>query len=50
MRGTVVVPRTVSATKDKVLQLEGAMPVYHGDDCVDAERYARKTAQVNTQK
>jgi threonine dehydratase len=44
-RGLVVVPENVSTAKLDVLRLYGAELMFHGTDCVEAEGFARETAE-----
>ena len=46
MQGAICVPNTISATKEAALTSRGARIIKHGADCVEAENFARKMAQV----
>ena len=44
-RGTIYVPENASASKVGGLRSLGVEIVLHGDDCVETERFARRTAE-----
>jgi threonine dehydratase len=43
--GTIVLPEITPQTKIDALLLYGSEIIKHGDDCIEAERYGRKTAE-----
>ncbi len=45
LRGSIVLPEITAPTKIDSLLLYGADIIKHGDDCIKAERYGRKTAE-----
>jgi threonine dehydratase len=45
LEGTIVLPEITAQTKIDALLLQGADIIKHGDDCIDAERFGRKTAE-----
>lgn len=45
LEGTVVLPRITARNKIDALSLYGAGIIEHGDDCIEAERFGRKTAE-----
>jgi threonine dehydratase len=45
LKGTIVLPEITAPTKIDSLLLYGADIIKHGDDCIKAERFGRKTAE-----
>ena len=45
LEGTIVLPEITAQTKIDTLLLYGADIIKHGDDCIEAERFGRKTAE-----
>jgi threonine dehydratase len=45
LKGTVVLPEITASTKIDSLLLYGTDIIKHGDDCVEAERFGRQTAE-----
>lgn len=43
--GTIYLPKNVTPAKIETLRLMGAHLKFHGEDCVEAEKLARKTAE-----
>jgi threonine dehydratase len=46
-RGTIYLPEHTSPAKVETLRLLGAELEFHGDDCIKAEMFAKKTAEEN---
>ncbi len=46
LEGSIVLPEITAPTKIDALLLFGANILKHGDDCIKAERYGRKTAET----
>jgi len=45
LEGTIVIPEITAQTKIDALLLYGADIIKHGGDCIEAERFGRKTAE-----